>query len=88
MCGQYRLVYFSTLHPWSMAETGYKLMILCGRFFLRAFTESEVHVVYPASRTAFTGAWAELQALLALQRAQRTHLRQGFWGGVRITLRL
>ena len=71
-----------------MAETGYKLMILCGRFFLRAFTESEVHVVYPASRTAFTGAWAELQALLAQQREQRTHLRQGFWGGVRITLRL
>ena len=55
-----------------MAETGYKLMILCGRFFLRAFTESEVHVVYCASTLAFTGAWAELQALLAQQTEQRT----------------
>lgn len=69
-----------------MAETGYKLMILCGRFFLRAFTESEAHIVYRASMLAFMGGLVELQALLAQQTEQRTHLRQGYWvrdgGGV------
>lgn len=62
-----------------MAETGYKLMILCGRFFLRAFTESEAHIVYRASMLAFMGGLVELQALLAQQTEQRTHLWKGYW---------
>ena len=50
-----------------------------GRFFLRAFTESEAHIVYRASMLAFMGGLVELQALLAQQTEQRTQLRKGYW---------